>query len=273
VFQRVSGTQAYQHAAVVQIAPDGHHTAFNRQLACIVNLDSVIAVPGLGFDYPHLAAISGNFPFNPPIEPGRNGPSPHFFGPIFFTDDPNFQGVPGLGFDYPHLAAISGNFPFNPPVEHNGISINDNSFAPIFFSENPGFSDFIDPAAIQQVEHQFQEQGQRQPQIIVIQQPAPVTAAQPNSPVPQAAVNSAVPSTTPPSTSLAPAAPVRDVGEFILIRRDGRVLFASMFYVSGGQLHYVTPEGIRHTVSVTELDSNATHQMNDVLGTAVQLQN
>jgi hypothetical protein len=271
--QPASGTQANQHVTVAQFAPDGQRTTFNPQLACVVNLDSGIAVPGLGFDYPHLAAISGSFPFNPPIERGENGLNHHFFAPIFFTEDPNFQGVPGLGFDYPHLAAISGNFPFNPPFEHDEIGINNNSFAPIFFSENPGFSDFIDPAVIQQVQQQFQQQGQQQPQIIVIQQPAPVTVAQPTSPPPQASANSAVPSTTPPSTSLVPAAAVRDVGEFILIRRDGRVLFASVFYVSGGQLHYVTPEGIRHTVSVAELDSNATHQMNDALGSAVQIHN
>jgi len=30
-------------------------------------------VPGLGFDYPHLAAISENFPFNPPVEGVERG--------------------------------------------------------------------------------------------------------------------------------------------------------------------------------------------------------
>jgi len=265
--------QAHQQVAAMQIAPDGHQTTFNRQFARVVNLDSVIAVPGLGFDYPHLAAISGNFPFNPPIEHGKNNPPHHFFAPIFFTDDLNFQAVPRVGFDYPHSAAISGNFPFNPPFENNGIRINDNSFVPIFFTENAGFSDFIDPEVIQQVERQFQQQGQQPPQIIVIQQPAPVVGAQPSSPVKQAPVSSAISSTMSPSASEATAVPVRDVGEFILIRRDGRVLFASVFYVSGGQLHYVTPEGTRHTVSLAELDSNATHQMNDALGTAIQIHN
>jgi hypothetical protein len=172
--------------------------------------------------------------------------------------------VPGLGFDYPHLAAISGNFPFNPPVEGVGRGAH-NFVTPIFFGGNPYFSGPIDTSGYQPV--------QQQPQIIVIQQPAPAAGTQPTSPVPQALVNSAVSSTTTPSSSLPPPTPVPDVGEFILVRRDGRVLFASVFYVSGGQLHYVTPEGIRHTVSVTELDSNATHQMNDALGSAVQIHN
>jgi hypothetical protein len=169
-----------------------------------------------------------------------------------------------LGFDYPHLAAISGNFPFNPPVE--GVERGAHNFGtPIFFGGNSYSPGFIDSAGNQQF--------QQQPQIIVIQQPAPVAVAQQTNPVPQASGNSAVPSTTPDSTPLPPAGPVRDVGEFILVRRDGRILFASVFYVSGGQLHYVTPEGIRHTVSVTELDPSATHQMNDALGSAVQIHN
>ncbi len=201
----------------------------------------------------HVIHIVPNLPQTPNTRPFEN---------IVSLESEN--GVPGLGFDYPHLAAISGNFPFNPPVE--GVERGARDFvAPIFFGGNSYFPGFIDSAGNQQF--------QQQPQIIVIQQPAPVAVAQPTSPVPQASVNSAVPSTNPLSTSLPPDTPVRDVGEFILVRRDGRVLFASVFYVSGGQLHYVTPEGIRHTVSVTELDSSATHQMNDALGTPIQIHN
>jgi hypothetical protein len=55
------------------------------------------------------------------------------------------------------------------------------------------------------------------------------------------------------------------------VQRAGRILLASAFIVSGDQLQYVTPEGIRHTVSVAELDTEATRKMNEVLGTAVDL--
>ena len=71
---------------------------------------------------------------------------------------------------------------------------------------------------------------------------------------------------------LAPA-PVRDVGEFVLVRKDGRILFASAFSITGSQLTYVTPEGIRRSLPMTELDADATQQMNEARGTTVQIRN
>ena len=68
-----------------------------------------------------------------------------------------------------------------------------------------------------------------------------------------------------------PAAAVPDVGDFILVRRDGRILFASAFSITGDQLRYVTPEGIRRSLPMAELDSDATQQMNEARGTTVQL--
>jgi hypothetical protein len=66
-------------------------------------------------------------------------------------------------------------------------------------------------------------------------------------------------------------APIREVGEFILVRRDGSILFASAFSVIGAQLRYVTPEGIRRTLPLAELDAVATQDMNEARGTTVQL--
>jgi hypothetical protein len=209
--QVVSGAHVNRQVTVVQVAPNGQQTSITGTFPNAVNFEGVNDVPGLGFDYPHLAAISGNFPFNPPIERGE------------------FGGRGGL-----------------------------NSFTPVFFNETPYLSDLVGPYSGQQ--------GQQQPQIIVIQQPAPAAVAQSTNPVQQ-------PSTTTPSTPPAVTSPVRDVGEFILVRRDGRILFASAFSVSDGQLRYVTPEGIRHTVPVTELDAGATRQMNEALGATVQLHN
>ena len=65
-------------------------------------------------------------------------------------------------------------------------------------------------------------------------------------------------------------APVPDVGEFILVRRDGKILFASVYSVVGTELRYVTPEGIRRTLPVTELDAEATRAMNEARGSTVQ---
>jgi hypothetical protein len=67
--------------------------------------------------------------------------------------------------------------------------------------------------------------------------------------------------------------PIRDVGDFILVRRDGRVLFASVFSVVGTQLQYVTPEGIRRTLEISDLDGDATQQMNEARGTTVEFHN
>jgi len=273
VIRTASGTQICCQVAVVHLNSNGHPAWRNRPFINDANIEIEDEVPGLGFDFPHLAAISGNFPFNRSIQQDgiriHNNP----FRPIFFTGNPDFQGVPGLGFDFPHLAAISGNTHFNPAFEQNEIRVNDNSFAPIFFSENSGLSDFIDPSLIQQIQQAFQQQGQQQPQIIVIQQAAPIAREQFTSRAPQALDNSAAPSNAPPLAPPPTVAPIRDVGEFVFVRRDGRVLFASAFFISGGQLQYVTPEGIRHTVPIAEVDTEATRKMNEAQGTAVDLRN
>jgi hypothetical protein len=162
------------------------------------------------------------------------------------------NGVPGLGFDYPHLAAISGGL-------RNGRSSNSgrgtrrrqSTLVPILIGGYPYYVDSSD-----------YEQPQQQPQVIVVQQPAPVSQ--------QVADSDSAPAASPAPPA---AAPVRDVGEFVLVRQDGRVLFASAFMVAGAQLTYVTPEGIRRTLPLAELDADATQQMNEARGTTVQIHN
>jgi hypothetical protein len=206
----VSGTHASRQATVIQIAPSGRVTSRAGSFAS-----------------------SGNF------------------------DDENGNGVPGLGFDYVHLAAVSGNFR-NPPSFGRGSHRERNFVTPVFFGGFGGFpyySDFTDYQPVQQ-----------QPQVIVIQQPVPAVVAQ--EPAPSA--RDTYPDAAAPA---APPAPVREVGEFILVRRDGRILFASVFSVIGSQLQYVTPEGIRRTLPLAELDIVATQDMNEARGTTVQLHN
>jgi hypothetical protein len=166
------------------------------------------------------------------------------------------NGVPGLGFDYPHLAAISGGLRNGQPSNSGrGIHRGQSSFVPILFGGYPYYADSLDY-------EQPEQQPQQQPQVIVIQQPVPAT---------QQIVD---PGNAPAISSPPPvAAPVREVGEFILVKRDGRILFASAFMVGGAQLTYVTPEGIRRTLSVSELDAEATQQMNEARGTTIQIHN
>src|SRR5216683_7515557 len=121
--QSASGTQSCcGHVTVVHVVPTEHPASGNLRFVNVGNIESENEVPGLGFDFPHLAAIRGGFPFNPAILLDKNG-------------------------------------------------IHNDSFAPIFWSENPGSPDFVDPSVIQQVQQEFQQQGQQPPQIIVIQQP------------------------------------------------------------------------------------------------------
>jgi hypothetical protein len=161
-------------------------------------------------------------------------------------------GVPGLGFDYVHLAAVSGNFRFNPPGFGRGSHHHRDFVTPVFFGGYPYYSDYPD-----------YPQEPQQPQIIVIQQPAPAVTVQQAAPA-------AAQTYTDTATPEPPPAPVREVGELILVRRDGQVLFASVFSVTGTQVQYVTPEGIRHTLPLAELDTVATQEMNEARGTTLQ---
>jgi hypothetical protein len=179
-------------------------------------------------------------------------------GPDGFADSHSFSeegSVPGLGFDYVHLAAVSGNFRNNPPGIGSGERHRRNLITPVFLGGYPYYSDASD----------YQPE-QPQPQIIVIQQPVPAAPVHDSAPPAQETRTDAAPPT-------ATAAPVREVGEFILVRRDGRILFTSVFSVSGTQVQYVTPEGIRRTLPLDQLDTGATEEMNEARGTTLQFPN
>lgn len=189
------------------------------------------------------------------------------FANSFSFDDSS--GVPGLGFDFPHLAAISGalhngSFHFG---HHNHFE--QGSFVPILFGGYPYYPYYADDFGYdpqeQQPAQQPVPQSQPQPQIIVIQMPAPA----------QQAADSGNDTGNLSATGSAPQAeaPIRDVGDFIFVRRDGRILFASVFSVVGTQLTYVTPEGFRRTLEMSDLDGDATQQMNEAHGTTVQIHN
>jgi hypothetical protein len=170
------------------------------------------------------------------------------------------NGVPGLGFDYPHLAAVSGNFPGNPPgFGRGGEGHRQRNFVtPLFYGGFPYYSDFGDY-------YQQEPQQPQQPQVIVIQQPVPAAPA-------EQSVAPASPDVAQTQPAAAPA-PVPEVGELVLVRRDGRVLFASIFTVTGTQVQYVTPEGVRRVLPLSDLDTVATQEMNEARGTTLQFHN
>ena len=178
------------------------------------------------------------------------------------------NGVPGLGFDYAHLAAITSNLHTGRPLNFaRGGRRGQVAIVPIVIGGYPyydfgyAYGDNLDYDQ-SQYQSQFQPSIQEQPQVIVIQQPGPVT---------QQAADSGTESPAPAAPRA--AEPVHDVGEFVLVQRDGRILFASAFSIAGAQLTYITPEGFRHTLAMTQLDTDATQQMNEARGTTVQIHN
>jgi hypothetical protein len=92
--------------------------------------------------------------------------------------------------------------------------------------------------------------------------PAPQTeAAPPAQPEPS----------EPPSTDAVLQPPPPDVGQFVLVRLDGKVVFAAAFMSANGSLTYVTREGVRRSFPLAELDKDATRQMNEANGMSVSL--
>jgi hypothetical protein len=176
------------------------------------------------------------------------------------------SGVPGLGFDFPHLAAINGALR-NSPVQfghkgHHALG----AFVPLFFGGHANdYSDLGSDQDDQQQDQLIGDQSQPQPQNAVNQQPMPA----------QQGSDSGSDTGNPSASVSEPQAAeqIPDVGNFIFVRRDGRILFASVFSVVGPQLQYVSPEGIRRTLAMSDLDVDATQQMNEARGTTVQIHN
>lgn len=195
------------------------------------------------------------------IQTSPSGQAPSAFVP--FANSSLFDGasgVPGLGFDFPHLAAIRTGLANHVPPRFGPTGrAGPNSFSSILFW---GYPYYYDDSASDQPGQA--EPPQAQPENLVIQQPAPDQSADSG---PDTESLSATSEEVPADLS------VPEVGDFILVRRDGRILFASIFSVVGSQLQYVTPEGIRRTLDLSDLDVEATQQMNEARGTTVQIHN
>jgi hypothetical protein len=61
------------------------------------------------------------------------------------------------------------------------------------------------------------------------------------------------------------------VGEFILVGRDGSQVLAVAFTRQNDRIVYVTRQGIRRSMGITELDPDATFRVNEERGTSLQL--
>ena len=92
-----------------------------------------------------------------------------------------------------------------------------------------------------------------QPQVIVIQQPSSNQVTE-----------------GPMHVAAEEATPLPGPGQLILVMRDGSQVQALAFTHSGDTVIYITPEGIRRTVSVGNIDSEATVRVNSDRGAMVQ---
>ncbi len=163
--------------------------------------------------------------------------------------------VPGLGFDYTHLAAVNSNLDVRAlidPVTQQEIAL-----ALRIRGSSVGASPFL-----------FSPFGGSP---IVME--TPIAAPQPESPAPAPIIVVAPPAAqpAPQAQSATPEQPLPDPGEFILVQRDGRLLFAVAFTGEPGRLIYVTKEGLRRSISLDYLDIDATLRMNEERGTSIQL--
>jgi hypothetical protein len=152
--------------------------------------------------------------------------------------------VPGLGFDYAHVAAI------HPNGIHDHIRNRQfvGTFIPFFYGGGysmPFSSDeYADDAPA--AEAQQPEAGQQQvAQTVYSERPA--RPSRDNAPAPETASE-------------------REAEQYVFVRRDGTVFFASAYAWENGTLRYITNEGLRHTVTKDKLDLDATQQFNEQRG-------
>ena len=198
-------------------------------------------------------------PTNVPVIVAANGTISSTFGVGGFaplTVQQLLQPVPGFGFDFTHLAAVTRDLDIRAvidPITQQRLAVAERLLLesggvapafPFFFPSTP---------------------------VVVIQQPAPVVVLQQpatqviEQPEPAAPVTTAA---TPAPTA---QAPLPEPGELVLVRKTGGVIFAVAFSQQADRVIYVTREGVRRSISLADLDIDATLRMNEERGTALQL--
>ncbi len=164
--------------------------------------------------------------------------------------------APGLGFDFTHLAAINSDLAVRAiidPLTQQELALTQQlpQEAPAAFFPDYGYG--TPPVVVG---------APAQPQIIVLQQPAAQPAVSPQQ---QAAPAPAPQAATPPPPPLPP------LGNLFLVERDGKVIQATAFTEQGKQVVYITPEGRRKTIAISQLDLKATEDRNAERGTFLHL--
>jgi hypothetical protein len=112
-----------------------------------------------------------------------------------------------------------------------------------------------------------QSGGQQQPQYIFVQQVPDPRGRGKQIPADQSA-DEAQPAST---AEREPAVPLRDVGSFTLVTRQGNMLDAVAFTRSSDRLVYITPDGGRRTLAFRDLDVSETQRLNAERGTPITI--
>jgi hypothetical protein len=162
--------------------------------------------------------------------------------------------APGLGFDFTHLAAINSDLAvravIDPLTQHELAVIKSlPRVQPTAFWGFGGFGGYAEAPVVV---------APAQPQVIVVQQPVPQAA-----PTAQAAPA--------PETAAPPAPPLPDVGQFLLVERDGKVIHAVAFSVEAGRVVYITADGLRRSIPLDQINAQVTEQRNAERGTILHL--
>jgi len=169
------------------------------------------------------------------------------------TDTTGGFPVPSLGFDYVHQAAVNSNL---------------------------GVRALIDPVTQQQVALARQIRREtpvstgvvlpfyNAPQVIVVAPPPQVVIIQQQAPAPERVepVQAVLREEPQP-----PPTPPRELPELVLVRLDGKLLFAVAFSICDTELVYITSEGIRRTIPLAQLDLEFTRRLNEERGTTLHL--
>lgn len=108
-----------------------------------------------------------------------------------------------------------------------------------------------------EIEDQPEEAEPAQPQVIVVQVPSTTAGAQAAAPAPSAIEDSA------------PAEP--DEVQFVLVMRDGTQVQTPAFTRSATSIVYITADGARRSIQISDLDKDATIRVNNDRGTPLQL--
>jgi hypothetical protein len=159
------------------------------------------------------------------------------------------EDVPGLGFDYTHLAAVHPRGSGDRDHGHR----RDRGFIGGYFPFYGGYYDWPlfgddtdDYDAGPADEAQQMGNGESEPPQEA-EAPPPYHVARNYAPASQ------------------PAVP-QDTDEYVFVRRDGTLFFATAFAWENGTLRYITREGLRRTMSLDQLDLNASQKFNEQRG-------